>query len=132
MHIPTEARGDVQEAAIVRVGVDEAGGGISLPRAEFRAKAEPAALRLSAISYDAENDWEWIIGELDGVEVDLTRRHKLPRFETDIRIFRLDQREFTAEQRDLARLRPLALGSIKYGRWIYRSGNDFEMVVTDE
>jgi hypothetical protein len=32
----------------------------------------------------------------------------------------------------IERLRPLALGSIKCGRWIYRAGHHFDLVVIEE
>lgn len=89
------------------------------------------ALTLSGLEYDAENHWEWIIGGLGGVELDITRTHTRPPDEADTRIFRVDRGDFEAEMigRIAELLRTIALGPIQVGRWVYKSGNDFERVV---
>jgi hypothetical protein len=92
------------------------------------------ALGLSAPDHDSENYWEWVNGELCGITLSITRAHAQSRRDAFVRVFRVDNGEFASDLTDLVieRLRPLALGSIKCGRWIYRSGNDFDLVVIEE
>ena len=84
---------------------------------------------LSDVSYQAENYWEWVIGELD-----ITRTHKVPELEADTRIFPCQGGEYdpALEETVIELVRPLAVGSIKCGQWQYRSGNDYDLVVVEE
>ena len=92
------------------------------------------ALGLSGAVHEAENEWEWVVGELSGVRLDITRLHTRQRRDVDVRVFRLDNGAFASDLTDLIieRLRPLASGSIKCGQWTYLSGNDFDIVVVEE
>ena len=90
------------------------------------------ALGLSGIDPDAENYWEWIIGNLAGVALDITRTHTVPSGETPTRIFRLgDDRGFSQAMIDtlVLDIKAAGIAPIMLGAWIYRSGNDFDVRV---
>jgi hypothetical protein len=93
-----------------------------------------AALGLVVAVHDAEDHWEWVTGELRGIGLDITRTHTRPPRDVDVRVFRSDNRALGTDLIDLAveRVRPLAMSSIKCGRWLNRSGNDYERVVVVE
>jgi hypothetical protein len=91
-----------------------------------------AVLGLSDIEPDGENYWEWIIGELDGLALDITRTHTVPAADTPTRIFRLGgQRAFSQAMIDVLveRITAAGIAPIMLGAWIYRSGNDFDLRV---
>ncbi|MEU0397091.1 hypothetical protein ABZ208_30795 [Streptomyces sp. NPDC006208] len=87
---------------------------------------------------DGENYWEWVIADLAGVEIDITRTHTTAPEKTDTRIFRVagpsDERELP--QRTLrqlvAGLQRAGMDPIYLGRWKYREGNDFDYVVHEK
>jgi hypothetical protein len=91
-------------------------------------------LGLAEVTFDAENYWEWAIGTLAGARLDITRTHTQPPETTDTRIFLLDNMTFSENliAEVVARLRAFVSGSIKCGRWEYRSGDDFDLVVIRE
>jgi hypothetical protein len=93
-----------------------------------------AAVGLSSTVHDSEDFWEWVIGDLGDLRLDITRAHARAPKDTDVRIFRLDNGEFDATLCDLLVLRvlPVSLGSVKCGRWLYRQGNDFDLIVVEE
>jgi hypothetical protein len=93
-----------------------------------------ATVGLSSTVHDSEDFWEWVIGDLGDVRLDITRAHALARKDTDVRIFRLDSGEFDAELRErfVLRVLPFSLGSVKCGRWLGREGNDFDVIVVEE
>jgi hypothetical protein len=99
-----------------------------LPLAEIARR-----LRLQDVSDDAENFWAWVIGTLNDARLDITGTHTRPPAGVDTRVFVLDG-EFTepllAEL--VGRLRAFVSGVIRCGRWKYRSGNDFDLVVVRE
>lgn len=101
----------------------------------FRSSAELVevveTLGLSNASYDAEGYWEWAIGTLDGVQLDVTRTHLQPAVAVDTRIFRLDNAPISSDllAKLTVRLRILARGPVSWGRWVYRQGNDFDLEV---
>jgi hypothetical protein len=99
-----------------------------LPLAEIARR-----LGLQDVGDDAENYWAWVIGTLDDTRLDITRTHTRPAGGVDTRVFVLDG-EFTepllAEL--VGRLRVFVPGVIRCGRWVYRSGNDFDLVVVRE
>lgn len=91
-----------------------------------------AQLGLEQIEHDAENVWEWITGVVEQRQIDITRAHGAPPAETDTRIFLLGgARVFSLPLIDalLPRLRPLAIGPISLGQWVYMGGDEFEQVV---
>jgi hypothetical protein len=90
-----------------------------------------AAVGLSNVREDSENYWAWVIGTLDGVDLDITRTHTRPAARVDTRIFRFDNQAFTVDQQHLLRSRLLQVvtGDVCFGRWIYLKGNDFELQV---
>ena len=92
------------------------------------------SIGLSSAQHDHENYWEWVIGELSGHRVDITRPHDQPAGEVDTRLFLLDEDEIeealTCEL--VQRLGPVVSGSIRCGRWIYRKGRQFDRVVVEE
>lgn len=87
------------------------------------------ALGLDEVSFDAEDYWEWAIGTLDEVQLDVTRPHREPAATVDTRIFRLDNGPLSNEllEKLIDRLRNVARGRISWGRWVYRSGQDFDL-----
>ncbi|AGZ42922.1 hypothetical protein [Actinoplanes friuliensis] len=58
-----------------------------------------AALGAPVSLEDAEDHWEWVLADLDGVIIDITRTHTVPAGDTDTRIFRYDNQPFSAELR---------------------------------
>jgi hypothetical protein len=46
---------------------------------------------------DAEDRWAWVLADLDGVVIDITRDHTVPAGATDTRIFRYDNQPFDAD-----------------------------------
>jgi hypothetical protein len=93
-----------------------------------------AALGLSGVEVDGEDTWDWVIGDLLGVRLDVTRNHRKPAGQTETRIFRLDRAPFTPVERAeiAARLRQALDVQTTCGRWVYRSGNDFDLEVAAE
>ena len=91
-------------------------------------------LGLLDVSFDAENYWEWAIGELHGAKLDVTRTHTRPPESTETRIFMLDNSAFPDELKNaiVQSLRPIVSGSIYCGQWIYVSGNDFALRTLEE
>jgi hypothetical protein len=92
------------------------------------------ALGVSDVSVDAEDYWEWAVGTLDGVQLDVTRTHRRPTASVDTRIFRLDNEPMSNDLREIliGRLRSIARGRISWGRWVYLSGNDFDLQVVGQ
>lgn len=88
-------------------------------------------LGLQDLIEDAEDYWEWVIGTFGDVQLDVTRTHTRKADRVDTRIFIWGEGEFTAELiADLvSRLRGVVQGPISCGRWVYRSGNKFDLVV---
>ena len=92
-------------------------------------------LELRDVSLDYENHWEWVIGSLDGVALDVTRTHTEPAADTDTNIFILAREppkpSFGAELLDelIGRLRRFVDGPIWCGRWMYVRGQEFDRVV---
>ncbi len=89
------------------------------------------SLRLTDVCFDAEDYWEWVIGDLDGTSVDVTRTHTRPQSKTLTRIFRVDRKAF--EPSEIAtiidRLKEMAFGSqICWGAWAFKLGHDFEIL----
>jgi hypothetical protein len=90
-------------------------------------------LGLRDVTDDFENYWEWAIGTLGDARLDVTRTHTRPRRQVDTRIFLLEG-EFTDSllAEVVGRLREFVPGVIRCGRWVYRSGNEFDLVVVRE
>ena len=88
-------------------------------------------LELRDFHEDSENYWAWVIGTFGGARLDITRTHTRKRSKADVRIFLLDEDHFTEALLDRlsARLAEFVSASVFFGRWEYRSGNDFEQVV---
>ena len=86
-------------------------------------------LGFSNVDYDAENYWEWVIAELDGVKLDMTRTHKRAAIETDASIFRLDHKEFepALKQNIVSCLLSTIDGQVTCGERVYLSGNEFDL-----
>jgi hypothetical protein len=90
------------------------------------------ALGLSDIDHDGENYWEWIIGNLAGVALDISRTHTAPAAATPTTIFRLNEHQaFTSDMINVLvpRIQAVGITPIMLGSWIYRSGNDFDLRV---
>src|SRR5262245_31747624 len=90
-------------------------------------------LGLRDVTEDAENYWAWVTGILCEARLDITRTHTRPAGMVDTRVFVLDG-EFTESLLTelVGRLRAFVPGPIRCGRWQYRSGNDFDLVVVRE
>lgn len=92
-------------------------------------------LMLRDITEDAENDWAWAIGTLGSTQLDITRTHGLPAGTVDTRIFILGEANEFPDSLIVElvnRLRRFVSGPLKTGRWQYRSGNDFDLVLVQE
>jgi hypothetical protein len=90
-------------------------------------------LGLLDVTEDAENYWAWVIGGLGDVRLDITRTHTRPAGMVDTRVFLLDGKFTEPLLAELVeRLRAFVPGPIRCGRWEYRSGNDFDLVVVRE
>lgn len=104
----------------------------------FRSKSSLAkiAQRLELLdsTEDAENYWQWVIGVFHEFKLDITRTHTRPRGQVDTRIFLLENEEFSEAllAEVVRRLRKFIPGPIACGRWEYRSGNDFDLVIVQE
>jgi hypothetical protein len=87
-------------------------------------------LGLTAIAEDSENYWAWIIGELEGRRIDVTRTHRRKASSTDTRIFVLGDDRFIPALRQTVvdRLHALGISPVHYGTWKYLRGNDFDKV----
>jgi hypothetical protein len=83
---------------------------------------------------DHESYWEWVIGELSGHRVDITRPHDQPAAEVETRLFLPDEDEIEEALKCelVQRLGPVVSGSIWCGRWIYRKARHFDRVVVEE
>jgi len=90
-------------------------------------------LGLRDVTEDAENYWACVIGILCDARLDMTRTHTRLAGVVDTRVFVLDG-EFTESllAELIGRLRVFIRGPIRCGRWEYRSGNDFDLVVVRE
>lgn len=95
-------------------------------------------LELRDLIVDAENHWEWVIGTLGDVRLDITRTHRRRPKEVDTRIFILahgqETETFTADlvTQLVDRLLEFSLGPVSCGRWEYITGNQFNLVVVHE
>ncbi len=89
------------------------------------------AIGMSDQVHDAEDYWEWVIGELNGIQLDLTRSHTKPRTDSDTRIFRLDNLQFSESEIEALcdRLCSATNSTIRWGRWEYISGNDYNKII---
>jgi hypothetical protein len=69
---------------------------------------------LLGVRHSPEN-WEWVMGLLDGVAVNIARTHTLATGETERAIFRLDRAAFSKESLDTicSRIRPHTTGPIR-------------------
>lgn len=88
-------------------------------------------LQLRDIEFDLENYWEWVIGWLDDVKLDITRTHTQPPESVDTRIFDYNLAPFRDDILDtlVARLRPIVVGAIYAGQSEYLGGEDFRYTV---
>jgi hypothetical protein len=87
-------------------------------------------LDLAHREHDSETVWEWVIGDVAGVRIDVTRDHRAPPHDTDVRVFRVDRGELSPEQRAaiVRRLFALGIDRVAHGRWRYLRGTDFEKI----
>lgn len=103
-------------------------------RSSLRLTEIAQRLELRDVAEDAENYWEWVIGMFNEVQLDITRTHTQPAAHVDTRILMLGNREFSESllAKLVGLLREFLPGPIMTGRWEYRSGNDFDLVVVQE
>lgn len=88
-------------------------------------------LELRDIELDAENYWEWAIGWIDDVKLDITRTHTQPPETVDTKIFDYNLAPFTDDTLVtlVARLRPVVENTIFAGQSEYLGGDDFRYTV---
>jgi hypothetical protein len=86
------------------------------------------------VTEDAEDYWAWVIGALGEVQLDITRTHGRPAGLVETRIFMPGGGKFSEPliATVVSRLRGFVPGPVACGRWEYRSGNDFDLVVVRE
>ncbi len=103
-------------------------------RSDLRLDEIARRLGLRDVAEDAEDYWEWVIGTLGEVQLDITRTHTRPAARVDTRIFMLEGGEYSGSlvAEVVARLRVFVSSPIACGRWEHRSGNDFDLVVVQE
>ena len=91
-------------------------------------------LGLREVTEDAEEYWAWVIGTLGEVTLDITRTHTRPPGHVETRIFVVEGGKFSESliATVVVRLREFVSGPIACGRWEYRSGNDFDLVLVRE
>jgi hypothetical protein len=102
-------------------------------RSRLRLAEIARRLGLRDVTEDAEDYWAWVIGALGDARLDIARTHTRPADAVDTRVFVLGG-EFTGPllAELIGRLRAFVPGPITCGRWEYRSGNDFDLVVVRE
>jgi hypothetical protein len=93
--------------------------GLSLPQIAEK-------LGLAEVDHDSENYWEWVIGNVRDVRIDITRTHTKRRASVDVRVFCLDLIAFDSELKTalVQSLSAFVRGPICCGRWRYRTDND--------
>ena len=102
-------------------------------RSKLRLAEIARRLELRDVTDDAENYWAWVIGSLGDARLDITRTHTRPAGMVDTRVFVIDGTFTEPLLAELVeRLRAFVPGPITCGRWEYRAGNDFELVVVKE
>jgi hypothetical protein len=74
-------------------------------------------LLLTNITADSENQWEWVIGQLGDLEIDITRDHTKSRTKTNTVLFRLDLQPIEASMIEtiIERIRPVVARPIYIG-----------------
>ncbi|MFI6006896.1 hypothetical protein ACIA98_42335 [Streptomyces sp. NPDC051366] len=94
-----------------------------------------AALDAPVRTADGENYWEWVIADLAGIDIDITRTHTTAPENTDTRIFRVGHPtggreipEHTLHQ-IVAGLQRAGVDPVYLGEWKYLDGNEFDHVV---
>jgi hypothetical protein len=88
---------------------------------------------LRDVTEDAESYWAWVIGTLGDARLDITRTHTRPAGMVDTRVFVLDGKFTESVLAELVRrLRTFVSGTIACGQWVYRSGDDFDLLVVRE
>jgi hypothetical protein len=90
-------------------------------------------LGLADVTEDSEDHWAWVVGTVRNARLDITRTHTRPAGAVDTRMFVLDGEFAEPLLAELVgRLRTFVPGPIRCGRWVYRSGNDFDLVAVRE
>jgi hypothetical protein len=102
-------------------------------RSRLPLPALAAELGAAVTEIDSEDYWEWVVGDVAGITINITRTHTKSRAKTDTRIFRVDSdsRAFpdTALRHLLGQLERLKVDPVHVGTWVYRDGNNFDQVV---
>ena len=89
-------------------------------RTELEIEEVGAVLGLHEPGHDHETRWEWVIGEFEGVSLDLTRDHTQPNVDVDLQIFRVDLANFGHGLLSLIedKLESIAIGEVEHGVWV--------------
>ena len=69
---------------------------------------------------EQEKRWEWVIGEFEGVSLDLTRDRTQPNADVDLQILRCDLENFGHGLIALIeeKVESIAIGEIEHGVWV--------------
>ena len=69
---------------------------------------------------EQEKRWEWVIGEFEGVSLDLTRDRTQPNANVDLQILRCDLENFGHGLIALIeeKVESIAIGEIEHGVWV--------------
>lgn len=83
-----------------------------------------AALGFEQPRYDGENYWDWVIGTVNGIELDICNSHTLPNAAQDTVLFQTETEEFEPELKMLMieRLKNHVLDFIYCGRSTEKEG----------
>ena len=70
--------------------------------------------------YRREKLWEWVIGDFEGLSLDLTRDRTQPNADVDLQILRCDLENFGQGLMTLIeeKIESIAIGEIKHGVWV--------------
>jgi hypothetical protein len=66
-------------------------------RTRMRLTEVAAAVGAEVTLEDVEDYWQWVLADLEGVIIDITRTHTRPAWMTETRIFRYDNEPFSSE-----------------------------------
>jgi hypothetical protein len=103
-------------------------------RSELPLEAIAQRLGLHDIDEDAENYWEWVIGQRGETEINIARTHTRPPHLVETRVSlatfsAMPESLVTGLVRDLQVFVP---GIVFCGRWRFREGNEFDLEVVHE
>ncbi|MFJ4428837.1 hypothetical protein [Streptomyces bobili] len=89
------------------------------------------ALGADILEEDYENYWEWIIADMDGMVLDITRTHTREPHRTSTRIFvyNLSPMSEATIRKIVAALQKIRINPIYVGQWNFLHDNEFDQIV---